>query len=135
MRGRALRLLLRAGMLAIVVTGPTVGCGSSSKSQTSDVQSWAQKERLPKSALAGAGVFAASGCTACHTYAGSGTEALHAPDLTAIGSRHLGVPFEIRHLRCPACVNSGSPMPGYSKVGDEKLRALAVFLEASRGIR
>ena len=111
------------------------GGGSSGRPSSGNVQSWAQKERLPSSALPGARVFAAAGCTACHTYAGSGTEVLHAPDLTAIGSRHLGVPLEIRHLRCPACVNPGSSMPGYSRLGGEQLRQLAVFLEASRGIR
>jgi mono/diheme cytochrome c family protein len=133
---RLLLLCLRAGILGALAVGLAAACGSSSKSQGSDgAQRWAQKERLPKSALPGARVFEASHCTTCHTYAGSGTTVLHAPDLTAIGSHHLGVAFEIRHLRCPSCANPGSPMPPYAKLSDRKLRELAVFLEASKGIR
>jgi hypothetical protein len=30
-------------------------------------------------------------------------------------------------------VNSGSPMPSFSALGDERLRQLAAFLEASKG--
>jgi hypothetical protein len=81
------------------------------------------------------GAFQSSGCIACHTYAGSGTENLGAPDLTAIGARHLGMRFEISHLKCPACVNPGSPMPTFRSLGKKRLRELAVFLEASKGIR
>ena len=51
------------------------------------------------------------GCTACHTYDGSGGTNLGAPDLTSIGRRHLGIGFQIAHLKCPSCVNPGSPMP------------------------
>jgi cbb3-type cytochrome oxidase cytochrome c subunit len=91
--------------------------------------------RLPPAAIPGAAVFATAGCTACHTYAGAGHSVLGAPDLTAIGLRHLGVALEIRHLRCPSCVRSGSSMPAYGALGTKRLRELAIFLEASKGIR
>ena len=58
---------------------------------------------------------------------------LGAPDLTAIGSRNLGIHFQIKHLKCPSCVNPGSPMPPFASLGDERLRQLAIFLEASKG--
>ena len=58
---------------------------------------------------------------------------LDAPDLTASGSRHLGIRFQIRHLRCPSCVNPGSPMPHFAALGAKRLRELAIFLEASKG--
>jgi mono/diheme cytochrome c family protein len=85
-------------------------------------------------AIRGAVLFAGSGCTACHTYAGSGSMNLSAPDLTSIGKRHLGIRFEINHLKCPACVNAGSPMPSFRGLGAKRLHQLAVFLEASKGI-
>jgi len=66
---------------------------------------------------------------------GSGGAQLGAPDLTAIGARHLGVDFQIRHLKCPSCVNAGSPMPKFDSLGDARLRQLAIFLEASKGKR
>jgi mono/diheme cytochrome c family protein len=78
-------------------------------------------------------LFSGAGCTACHTYLGSGGSQLGAPDLSAIGSRNLGVDFQIRHLECPSCVNAGSPMPPFKSLGVSRLRQLALFLEASKG--
>jgi mono/diheme cytochrome c family protein len=100
-----------------------------------EVPRWVEVERLPQKAIRGAVLFESSGCIACHTYAGSGNANLGAPDLTAIGTRHLGIRFQIRHLRCPSCVNPGSPMPPFKSLGGKRLHEVAVFLEASKGIR
>jgi menaquinol-cytochrome c reductase cytochrome b/c subunit len=97
------------------------------------VPSWIKAEKLPPAAQPGAKLFAVAGCTACHTYLGSGGSQLGAPDLTTIGTRHLGIDFQIRHLKCPSCVNPGSPMPKFASLGEKTLRQLAVFLEASKG--
>ena len=51
-------------------------------------------------------------CT-CHTYLGTGSSNLGAPDLSDDGSKGRGVQFQIRHLKCPSCVNPGSPMPPF----------------------
>ena len=99
------------------------------------VPSWIKKEKLPPAAVPGAKLFAVAGCTACHTYLGSGGAQLGAPDLTAIGTRRLGVDYQIRHLKCPSCVNPGSPMPKFASLGAKTLRQLAIFLEASKGPR
>ena len=123
--------------------GLTAGCGGGSPSSQAtstpqvggDVSRWVHEEQLPRSAVPGAAVFAGANCTACHTYAGSGHAVLGAPDLTAFGRRHLGVALEIRHLACPTCVVSGSAMPSYGTLGRKRLHELAVFLEASKGIR
>jgi len=98
-----------------------------------DVPNWVQQEKLPANAVPGAKLFAVAGCTACHTYLGTGSSNLGAPDLTAIGSRNLGIQFQINHLKCPSCVNPGSPMPKFESLGDKRLRQLAIFLEASKG--
>ena len=99
------------------------------------VPRWIRVEHLPQKAHPGAALFFHSGCTACHTYAGTGSRHLNAPPLTAIGRRHLGIRFQIAHLKCPSCVNPGSPMPPFASLGKKRLRALAIFLEASKGIR
>jgi quinol---cytochrome c reductase cytochrome c subunit, bacillus type len=99
------------------------------------VPEWVQKEKLPPAAVPGARLFAESGCTACHTYLGTGSSNLGAPDLTDIGTKNLGVDFQIRHLDCPSCVVPGSPMPSFKSLGPERLRQLALFLEASKGTR
>jgi mono/diheme cytochrome c family protein len=99
------------------------------------VPSWAKKQGFEnnKVAVAGANLFAVSGCTTCHTYLGVGSSNLGAPDLTAEGSKNKGVAFQIAHLECPSCVNKGSPMPVFAPLGKANLRRIAVFLEASKG--
>ena len=98
-----------------------------------DVPHWISAEKLPPAAVPGAKLFAVAGCTACHTYLGTGSSNLGAPDLTTIGTRNLGIDFQIRHLQCPSCVNPGSPMPKFASLGTKRLHELAVFLEASKG--
>jgi menaquinol-cytochrome c reductase cytochrome b/c subunit len=100
-----------------------------------DVPHWISAEKLPANAVPGAKLFAVAGCTGCHTYLGSGGAQLGAPDLTSIGTRNLGIDFQVRHLKCPSCVNPGSPMPKFESLGDQRLHDLAVFLEASKGKR
>jgi hypothetical protein len=53
--------------------------------------------------------------------------------LTTIGVHHLGIGFEVRHPKCPGCVNRGSPMPPFASLGKIGLHQVAVFLEASKG--
>jgi menaquinol-cytochrome c reductase cytochrome b/c subunit len=98
-----------------------------------DVPNWIKQEQLPKQAEPGAKLFAVAGCTACHTYLGTGSSNLGAPDLTAIGTRNLGITFQVNHLKCPSCVVPGSPMPKFASLGDARLRQLAIFLESSKG--
>jgi len=99
------------------------------------IPSWAQKEGFAgnKAALAGANLFAESGCVACHTYLGTGSTNLGAPDLSAEGAKGRGIQFQIDHLKCPSCVNPGSPMPPFAALGEANLRKIATFLEASKG--
>src|SRR5947208_3501165 len=99
------------------------------------VPSWAKKEGFAgnKEALAGANLFAVSACTNCHTYLGTGSSNLGAPDLSAEGAKGKGIQFQISHLKCPSCVNAGSPMPVFADLGEDNLKKLATFLEASKG--
>jgi mono/diheme cytochrome c family protein len=97
------------------------------------VPSWVKSEKLPTNAVPGANLFATSGCLNCHTYLGSGGSQLGAPDLSAEGAKNKGIAFQIAHLKCPSCVNKGSPMPSFADFGEANLRKLAIFLEASKG--
>jgi mono/diheme cytochrome c family protein len=131
-----MRRLVLLACLALLVAG----CGGSGAPLANEgggparnVPIWIHDERLPPGAVPGAHLFAVGGCTACHTYAGSGGQNLGAPDLTDIGSRNLGIAFQIAHLRCPSCVHSGSPMPPFGAFGPKRLKQLAIFLEASKG--
>ena len=133
MRRLALLALLVPLVAGCAFFGPTVTQVERTPAPGFDVPAWVKRENLPPQAIPGATLFAAAGCTACHTYLGSGASELGAPDLTTIGRRRLGIAFEIRHLKCPSCVNPGSPMPRFSQLGKKRLRELAIFLEASKG--
>ena len=99
------------------------------------VPAWAAKEGFTGNAqaIAGARLFAVAGCMNCHIYLGDGGRNLGAPELTAEGAKNRGIAYQIAHLKCPACVNAGSPMPSFSGLGNDRLKLLATFLEASKG--
>jgi len=127
-----------AAILTVVSMGVLTYKGATAKEALGSellakVPSWVERENLPKAAVPGARLFAQSGCMNCHTYLGAGSSNLGAPDLTKIGTKNLGIDFQIRHLKCPSCVNPGSPMPSFADFTETQLRQLAVFLEASKG--
>ena len=144
-RRRERRLLRRpVAIVAAVLTALSMGVltykgATARESLPSEVlaeaKTWPAKERFQNrpAAVAGSKVFAVSGCTTCHTYLGVGSSNLGAPDLSAEGSQNKGIPFQIAHLKCPSCVNKGSPMPSFAALPDRDLRSLATFLEASKG--
>ena len=82
---------------------------------------------------AGAELFSEATCLNCHVYLGDGAVNLGAPELTDEGAKEKGIEFQIKHLQCPSCVTPGSQMPPFAQLGEENLRNLAVFLEASKG--
>jgi ubiquinol-cytochrome c reductase cytochrome b subunit/menaquinol-cytochrome c reductase cytochrome b/c subunit len=133
------RPLALVGMGLVVISMATLTWKGATASEAlaseviADVPNWVKEQNLPANAVPGAKLFAVAGCTACHTYLGTGSSNLGAPDLTAIGSRNLGIQFQINHLKCPSCVNPGSPMPKFESLGEKRLRQLAIFLEASKG--
>ena len=127
-----------AAALTIISMGTLTWKGATAKEALAseviaEVPHWISAQHLPPAAVPGAKLFATAGCTACHTYLGTGSSNLGAPDLSAIGSRGLGIDFQIRHLECPSCVNPGSPMPKFASLGTKRLTQLAIFLEASKG--
>jgi ubiquinol-cytochrome c reductase cytochrome b subunit/menaquinol-cytochrome c reductase cytochrome b/c subunit len=142
---RERRLLRRpvaavAAVLTVISMGVLTWKGATAKEALAseviaNVPSWVKAEQLPAEAVPGARLFATAGCTSCHSYLGTGSSNLGAPDLTAIGTRNLGIDFQIRHLQCPSCVTPGSPMPKFASLGDTRLRQLAIFLESSKGKR
>ena len=99
------------------------------------VDEWMQREQLPQNARPGAVFFAEVGCLNCHTYLGSGTPNLGAPELSAIGAEEGRDPeYFRRYVANPR--EFGNPnMPRYADQGQENLRNVAIFLEASKGER
>ena len=97
------------------------------------VPEWVQQQNLSADGEEGAKIFAQAGCMGCHTYLGAGSPNLGAPDLSAEGTKGRGEDFQINHLKCPSCVNPGSPMPPFTSFTDEQFHQLATFLEESKG--
>jgi quinol---cytochrome c reductase cytochrome c subunit, bacillus type len=142
---RERRLLRRpvaivAAILTVLAMGVLTYKGATAKEALGSelvtrVPAWAQVEGFAgnQEAVAGAKLFAQSGCLNCHLYNGDGGSQLGAPDLTAEGAKNKGIQFQIDHLKCPACVNPGSPMPSFAAFSDADLKKIATFLEASKG--
>ena len=96
---------------------------------------WAKKQGFAEGSAAyrGADIFASLTCLSCHSYLNTGGGFPGAPDLTDEGTRGRGIQWQIDHLKDPRAVVPGSEMPSFADLGEENLRLLATFLEASKG--
>jgi menaquinol-cytochrome c reductase cytochrome b/c subunit len=97
------------------------------------VPTWAQRQGFANNAdaIAGAKIFASSGCTACHTYLGTGSSNQGAPDLSAEGTKGRNKQFFMQYIRDPSKFgNNVMPKFGFD---DQQLAQLAAFLLASKG--
>jgi len=104
-----------------------------------DVTKWAQKEGFSNNpqAIAGAKLFASSGCANCHTYNGAGNTNVGAPDLTKIGASNQGPAFFAKYVADPRKQgNNVMPIFGAKYGGaltQTQLNQLGAFLDASKG--
>ena len=98
------------------------------------VPTWAARQGFAgnEEALAGANLFAVSGCTSCHTYLGTGSSNLGAPDLSNEGAKGKGKQFLHNYVKDPSQFGN-TVMPKFAALGDEKLDQVAAFLDASKG--
>jgi menaquinol-cytochrome c reductase cytochrome b/c subunit len=100
---------------------------------TGDVARWIEVNNIPEGeAQQGAELFAESGCTNCHTYAGSGVANLGAPDLTSIGQSMDAARLKAYVANPRQFGNQVMPVYGET-LTDEQLDQIAAFLEASKG--
>ena len=95
---------------------------------------WAERQGFAddKQAVAGAELFAQAGCAQCHVYLGTGSANLGAPELSAIGAQNKGADYFANYVRNPAQFGNNL-MPPFASLGDENLKKLGVFLDASKG--
>jgi menaquinol-cytochrome c reductase cytochrome b/c subunit len=91
-----------------------------------EVQGFAENEE----AIAGAELFAVSGCLQCHLYLGEGSQNLGAPELTDVGTSERGVQGFLTFLQNPP-----PQMAQFVGLGEENLTKIATFLDASKGAR
>lgn len=82
----------------------------------------------PKLIAAGEKLFTSddNGCLNCHRMGDKGGR--KAPDLTHEGLQPHDLKWQIEHLKAPAKMRPGSPMPNYDDMKPDELRALAAYL-------
>ena len=141
---RERRLLRRpvalvAAVLTVISMGVLTYKGATAKEALGSenlaaVPEWAEKEGFADNpeAVKGAELFAQSGCMNCHTYLGAGVSNLGAPDLSAIGATGRDADYFARYVANPAEFGN-NVMPAFENLGEENLRAIGVFLAASKG--
>jgi cytochrome c553 len=133
-----------AAILTIISMGILTYKGATAKEALGseligDVPAWAKAEHFTtnKQAIAGAKLFAVSGCLNCHTYNGAGNRNLGAPDLTSIGSSNEGASFFSSYVSDPRKFgNEVMPIFGMANGGElsqAQLNELGAFLSASKG--
>ena len=93
---------LVAAILVVISMGVLTWKGATAKESLGSenvalVPEWAEKQGFAddKVAVAGATLFAESGCMNCHTYLGAGSSNLGAPDLSAEGAKGRGIEWQV----------------------------------------
>jgi menaquinol-cytochrome c reductase cytochrome b/c subunit len=127
-----------AAILVVISMGVLTWKGATAKEALASevvqaVPSWAQRQGFADNpeAVAGAKIFASSGCTACHTYLGTGSSNQGAPDLSNEATRGKSKQQLMAYIRDPSKFgNNIMPKFGFS---DQQLSQLADFLLASKG--
>jgi menaquinol-cytochrome c reductase cytochrome b/c subunit len=140
---RERRLLRRpvaivAAVLVVISMGVLTYKGATAKEALASevvqaVPTWAARQGFQndQEAIAGAKIFASSGCTACHTYLGTGSSNQGAPDLSNEGTRGKSKPQLHDYIQDPSKFgNNVMPKFGFN---DDQLNQLATFLLASKG--
>jgi menaquinol-cytochrome c reductase cytochrome b/c subunit len=129
---------LVAAILTVLAMGELTYKGATARESLASevvqaVPSWAAREGFANNAtaVAGAKVFAQSGCTACHTYLGTGAANLGAPALDAIGKGQNAAFFQ-KYVANPSQFGN-NVMPKFASLGQDNLHKLATFLAASKG--
>lgn len=130
---------LVAAILTVLAMGVLTWKGATAKEALGselivEVPNWAQEQGFAgnSQAVAGAELFAQSGCMNCHLYLGAGAANLGAPDLSDVGASERGAGFFKSYVINPAQYGN-RVMSSYSFLGDENLTNLSIFLDASKG--
>jgi menaquinol-cytochrome c reductase cytochrome b/c subunit len=124
-------LLTVAAMGILTYKGATAE--EASAADEAVVDRWLEEQSLPEEAREGATIFAESGCLNCHVYGGEGASNLGAPELTEIGSQSgKDADYLARYIADPTEFGN-NVMPQFGGLGEERVRAMAEFLAASKG--
>ena len=127
-------------ILTVVALGTLTYKGATAKEALGSetvalVPKWAKQQGFENNpeALAGAKLFAEAGCQQCHTYLGTGSSNLGAPDLSKEGTRGRGVQGLADYISDPSKFGN-NVMPRFGEqFSPAQIKAIATFLDASKG--
>jgi mono/diheme cytochrome c family protein len=134
-----------AAVLVILSMGVLTWKGATAKESlgselVGEVPTWAKEQGFADNpaAVAGARLFAESGCANCHTYLGAGSSNLGAPDLTDIGATAGKTAEQYSAYVANPADFGNNVMPPYGKqfggaFTDQQLKQIGEFLFASKG--
>lgn len=105
--------------------------------RVNSVSGWATRQGFADDATAvtGAKVFAQVGCLNCHTYLGTGSSNLGAPDLSAVGRQSSRSQTDYANYLADPSKFGNNVMPHFANLGRPHLVELGAFLVASKGAR
>ena len=87
--------------------------------------------RLYEEEREGGEIFAQVGCLQCHTYLGSGSQNVGAPDLSGIGNTGRDAEFFARYVADPSQFGN-NVMPQFERLGQDNLNKVGAFLANSK---
>ena len=136
-----------AAILTVISMGVLTWKGATAKEAlgseliaSGTVDEWAEEQGFADNpaAVAGAKLFAESGCANCHTYLGSGSSNLGAPDLSEIGATAGKTAEQFSAYVANPRDFGNNVMPPYGKqfggaFTDQQLKQIGEFLAASKG--
>ena len=98
------------------------------------VSGWATRQGFAddSKAVSGAKVFAQVGCLSCHTYLGTGSSNLGAPDLSAVGRQSDRSAGQFADYVADPSSFGNNVVPRFADLGRPRLLELGAFLEASK---
>ena len=98
------------------------------------VSGWATRQGFAEDskAVAGARVFSQVGCLNCHTYLGTGSSNLGAPDLSAVGRQSDRSAGQFADYVADPSSFGNNVVPRFADLGRPRLLELGAFLEASK---
>ena len=91
----------------------------------------AVSSQASESVKAGAELFAAQGCEACHTVHGQGGNV--GPNLSNIGSQDLSDQWLTTQIRDPKSHDPSTAMPAFQSLSDQQVKNLVDFLQSLGG--
>ena len=129
----ALTLIITAISMGVLTYKGATARESLGSEAVAEVERWSQEQGgFSPEAREGGEIFAQVGCLQCHTYLGSGSTNVGAPDLSDIGAQGGKSEDYFRRYVADPSAFGNTTMPRFENLGEENLSKVAAFLIESK---